>query len=107
MLYPAAGMKKDFEHINVEFHNRAQSRFASLYKEFSVATSDLNRKNDEYIFQKTREQYVNRLHQELVVIAEQLIASHRSYDQLDKVNHMLQHFISDYVREFVNKVRSD
>jgi hypothetical protein len=99
-------MDEDIEYIYVEFHNRAQTIFFSLFQEFNAAIEVISRSRQEYQFRWQREQYVTRLKQQLEILALELISRHESISHKDLLSQNLHHFVQDYIHQFIQKVKA-
>lgn len=99
-------MKEDIENICVEFHNRAREVFFSLFQEFNASIDGVSRRQEEYQFRWQREQYVNKLQQQLEVLARELLQRNEALKNRDLLSQNLQHFIQDYIHQFIQKVKA-
>ncbi|MBD0331044.1 MAG: hypothetical protein ICV66_00150 [Chitinophagaceae bacterium] len=99
-------MDKDLEHISVDFHNRAKNLFFSLFRDFNASIERVDRNRDEYMFKQQREKYVNRLQQQLLMIAKETITKNQAHQNIGQLSQNLNHFIADYIHLFVQKVKA-
>jgi hypothetical protein len=97
---------EDIESIYVIFHNRARELFFSLFRDFNASIEGLNRHRDEYLFRQQREQYVTHLQQQLQLIAQEILRQHQYGKNGEPLSRNLNHFITDYVHQFVQKVKA-
>lgn len=97
-------MSTNLEHIHVDFHNRANDLFFSLFRQFQAAIEKINRKKEEYFFQQTREQYINTLQQQLELIAKNILQNNQQHKEINQLDQNLQHFIKEYLHRFVQKI---
>lgn len=96
----------DIETIYVLFHNRARELFFSLFRDFNASIEGVRRHRNESQFRWQREQYVQRLQQQLQQLAEGIIREHRSQNYVEQLSQNLLHFIQDYIHQFVEKVKA-
>ncbi|MGZ3839858.1 MAG: hypothetical protein ACXVMS_18280 [Flavisolibacter sp.] len=99
-------MDKDIEQIYIEFHNRAKGLFFSLFQDFQASTEEMNRHRQESDFRWKRELYVNKLQQQLQMIAREMLQQNRTNRQSELMSQNLNHFITDYIHQFIEKVKA-
>lgn len=92
------------EQMQVEFHNKANAMFVSVYQTFETATYGLSRRNEEYKFQQLKKRYVTTLEQELQAVAKDVLANHRNEKQLNEMNQIFHQSIKNYLHRFVQKI---
>jgi hypothetical protein len=98
-------MQNDADHINIEFHNKANEAFFKFVEQFQSSVKNIDRTNHEYQFQQLKENFVNSLKQELEIIAGSIIKNNSNLENINGVNQNLQRFINNYLHEFVQKIR--
>jgi hypothetical protein len=99
-------MEKDIENIYVEFHRRAQAVFFSVFRDFNSCIEGVSRRSEEHEFRWQREQYVNRLQQQLEILAREMLSRNEAIKHRDLLSQNLRHFIQDYIHQFVQKVKA-
>jgi ABC-type Fe3+-citrate transport system substrate-binding protein len=99
-------MQSDNEQLHVEFHNRANAIFFRLLNSFEAAVKDINRKKEERKFMQQKETHINALKQQLESCAGELIIEHPQNRSQRELNQNLQHFITQYLHQFVQKIRT-
>lgn len=92
------------EQMQVEFHDKANAMFFSVYQNFASATHGMSRRNEEYKFQQLKKQYATTLEQELEAVANDVLLKHRNEKQLNEMNQMFRQFIRNYLHRFVQKI---
>lgn len=60
--------------MQVEFHNKANSIYASICQGFEIALSNISRLKNEDKFQQFKKQYAAKLEQELRQVAKRVLA---------------------------------
>ena len=98
-------MSSGSEQMQVEFHNRATDRLFAMYQTFKNATSNLNRRTEEFRFQQLKKLYAATMEQELQVIAKDILERHRDEKQIKGVDLMFHQLIKDYLHRFIQKVK--
>jgi hypothetical protein len=98
-------MQNDADHINIEFHNKANAAFFKFVEQFQSSEKNIDRSNHEYQFQQLKEKFVNSLKQELETIAGSIIKNNSNLENINGVNQNLQRFISNYLHQFIQKIR--
>lgn len=94
------------EHMSIEFHKRANDLFFVLVRDFQSAVRKVDRKKDEYLFLQLQEQYVNTCQNKMEAIAKEIIFNNRHHSQVNQADQNLRHFSQDYLRQFVQKIKS-
>jgi hypothetical protein len=92
--------------MQVEFHDKANELFFSLYRAFESASLNLNRRTEEYKFQQLKKQFAETMDKELQTVANDILVSHKHELQSREMNQMFHQFIKDYLNRFVQKVNS-
>jgi len=90
--------------MQIEFHDKANSRFVSVYGGFEKAVSNVSRRNEEFRFQQLKKQYATVLEQELQIIAKDILVKYSHAKQVNEMDQIFHHFIKDYLHRFVQKV---
>jgi uncharacterized protein YbgA (DUF1722 family) len=98
-------MDQALEHVSIEFHDKARKIFFALFRDFNAAIDNVDRRRDEYMFRDHREKYVNRLQQQLREMATDLINKHHSIHNVGQLSQNLNHYIADYLHQFITKVK--
>lgn len=99
-------MKNDYEHITMEFHNRAKLILFSVYNDFKCSVASLDRQGDENVFQQAHNKFAGILKHQLKSVAREMLHQLRTTTNNNQVNQTLTHFIEDYVHEFMQRVRA-
>jgi hypothetical protein len=97
-------MSNDKEQVQVEFHNKANAMFFSIYHTFEHAVSGLSRRNEEYRFQQLKKQYAVSLEQELQTIAKHILMDHKYGRDVNEIDPVFHQFIKDYLHRFIQKI---
>jgi hypothetical protein len=71
-------MHKDIDELSVEFNFKAKEAYYLVYTKFNNKVGELNRQDDENVFQMTRAQFGYALKAELEKIAMSMIEKARS-----------------------------
>ena len=90
--------------MQIEFHDKANTRFISVYSGFERAVSNVSRRNEEFWFQQLKKQYATILEQDLQMIAKDILVKYRHDKQVNEMDQLFHHFIKDYLHRFVQKV---
>jgi hypothetical protein len=99
-------MQSDNEQLHVEFHNRANAIFFRLLSSFEAAVKEINRRQEEHKFEQQKQTHISTLKQQLEGCAGDLLAEHPQNRKQKDLNQNLQHFITQYLHEFVQKTRA-
>jgi hypothetical protein len=97
-------MSKSNEQMQVEFHNRANTLFFSVYHAFENAVASLSRRKEEFKFQQLKKQYAETLQRDLQMVAKDILRIYKSERDVSETNQTLQGLISNYLHRFVQKV---
>ena len=97
-------MSNSKEQMQVEFHNKANTTFFSVYHSFETSVSKVSRRNEEYKFQQLKKQYVEVMEHELQIVAKNILAKFRNEKQVKEMDQMFHRFIKDYMHRFIQKV---
>jgi hypothetical protein len=97
-------MSSGNEHIQIDFHNRAQLAFFNAYNAFLSASTSINRNENEFHFQQLKQSFTRTLEQRLILLAEELLLQYRAEKQSAELDLMLHQFIAGYLHRFVQKV---
>lgn len=97
-------MRSGNEQMQIEFHNKANALFFSIYQAFETAIASVSRRAEEYKFQQLKRQYVTTLEQELQMAAKGVLRKYRNEQSLNEVDQMFHKFIKDYLHRFIQKV---
>lgn len=92
------------EHMQVEFHNKANAMFFSVSQAFEKAVNAISRRSEEYRFQQLKKQYAVILETELQTIAKDILVEFRTEKQVKEMDQMFHQFIKDYLHRFIQKV---
>jgi hypothetical protein len=92
------------EQMQVEFHQRANAMFMSVYNGFETAVSNVSRRNQEFRFQQMKKQYAVTMEQELVAIAKDVLMRYKGEKQVHEIDLTFHQFIKDYLHRFIQKV---
>jgi hypothetical protein len=99
-------MKNDFDHISIEFHNRANQALVALYSDFKCAVTAIDRQGDENVFQQLHLKFAGRLKQQLQEIAREILGQMYDGSYSNETSQVLSRSIEDYVHEFMQRVRA-
>ena len=99
-------MSTDSDRISIEFNNRANDLFFSYLRDFKASVRNIDRKRHEYQFVSEREKYVNGLHQQLELIAKELLRKYQDHPSIDRLSQQFGQFINTYREEFVQHIRA-
>ncbi len=99
-------MSNGGEYIQVEFHNEARPVFFSHFHAFEREASAVNRKTNEFDFQKLKKKYVASFEQQLKSIAGTVLKRHKNENQTTEINPMLHQLARDYLHNFVQKINA-
>ena len=99
-------MDNECEQVFADFNNSAQRLFFLTYENFSVFAKQLNRQQDENVFQQQLGKYLRTLKLQLEGIAEEVIQKNKSLKEIDRCNKLLTEKIDFYLNEFRQKSRS-
>ena len=99
-------MNIDPEHISIEFHARANDLFFSYLRDFKTAVQPVDRARHEYLFQQQREKYVQALHQQLELVARELLRKYQDHRQLNTISQQLSKYINEYQEQFIQHIRA-
>jgi len=97
-------MNDAINEMQIEFHDKANARFFSVYSGFEKAVSTVSRRNEEFRFQQLKKQYVTTLEQELQMTAKNILAKYRTEKQVNEMDQIFHQFIKDYLHRFIQKV---
>jgi TRAP-type mannitol/chloroaromatic compound transport system substrate-binding protein len=97
-------MSNVINEMQIEFHDKANSRFVSVYSGFEKAVSNVSRRNEEFRFQQLKKQYATILEQDLQMTAKDILVKYRNQRQVKEMDQLLNQFIKDYLHRFVQKV---
>jgi hypothetical protein len=97
-------MSNAVNEMQIEFHDKANARFVSVYSGFEKAVSNVSRRNEEFRFQQLKKQYVTTLEQELQMMAKDILAKYKNEKQVNEMDQIFHKFIKDYLHRFVQKV---
>ena len=64
--------------MQVEFHNRANTLFFSVYHGFENAVASLSRRKEEFKFQQLKKQYAETLQRDLQMVAKDILRIYKS-----------------------------
>lgn len=98
-------MQSDNEQLHVEFHNRANAIFFRLLDNFEASVKGVNRRAEEYLFAEQKDKYITILKQQLETCAGELMLEHPHNKKQRELDQNLQHFIQQYLHQFVQKTR--
>ena len=93
-------MQNDYEHIYVEFFDKAKHIFFTALNEFQYSTKRFNRNLEEYRFNRLKEQYIHSLKQQLEETAKNFIEFHQHHKQLRELDQRMQQIIKEYLHQF-------
>jgi hypothetical protein len=96
----------NLEQTVTEFHNRAREAFFSLFRDFTSSIDTVDRRRDESVFRQHREQYVNQLQIELQQIAQETLSNKKTISNIGELSQSLNHYIDEYIHQFVLKVKA-
>ena len=99
-------MEKEFEQVTIDFTNKAQKLFLSMFEKFRDSTKQLNRLQDENVFQQQQGKYVYTLKEQLEALARELLYKNKSLKNINHCNKILTDEINNYLNEFRKKSRS-
>ena len=99
-------MHKDIDELSVEFNFKAKEAFYLVFTKFNNKVAELNRQDDENVFQMTRAQFGYGLKAELEKIAKSIIEKSRELKDIDQLKRNLTNRIHDYLQEFMMKSQS-
>jgi hypothetical protein len=94
-------MEKDAEHLNIEFHDRANATFFTSYGDFRSDTEMINRDEQEKAFQEKKHEFILTLRRKLESIAEDITIQNHSNKDLDRFIQNCHLFIDQYINEFI------
>ena len=97
-------MINEHEHINLHFEARAREASTRLFNDFRQAINAIDRKNDEYVFRQSKEQYVNTLKAHLQAIALDILHQHQANHQISGIDQHLHELIKTELHQFVQKL---
>jgi len=97
-------MSNAINEMQIEFHDKANTRFVSIYTGFDRAVSNVSRRNEEFRFQQLKKQYATVLEQELQMIAKDILVKHGNEKQVNEMDQIFHQFIKGYLHRFVQKV---
>jgi hypothetical protein len=97
-------MINEHEHINLQFETKAREASTRLFNDFIQAVNAIDRKNDEYRFRQSKEQYVNTLKLHLQTIALEILHQHQANEQISGIDQHLNHLIKTELHQFVQKL---
>lgn len=97
-------MSHEHEQMQIEFHNKANVVFTSIYGAFGTAAETVSRRHEEYRFQQLKKQYASMLEQELQRAAKSILLKYRNEKQVNGLDPMFHQFIKDYLHRFIQKV---
>lgn len=94
-------MKKDAEDILVEYNHEAGKCLESIYENYEMACTRLDRQRDENVFQQLTAQYNYTLRHQLEEIALRLIDTYKArIDNITQLQRMLTGRIEFFLNEF-------
>jgi hypothetical protein len=99
-------MDNDVEHIYIEFHDGSRNIFNFVYSEFRHVIQRMDRKREEAKFIREKQAYVQKLQMLLSELAQRTEASHRHCTQAGFLSQNLNHFIAEYLHQFVLKANA-
>lgn len=99
-------MSRDFEEYALSFHARARKTFFSLFAEFKIAVTAIDRQGKENVFQRVQLKYLRELKNRLEGIALEILASCKYIHERDDMNRQLSGYIDAYSNEFLQKMRA-
>ena len=97
---------KEFAQETVDFNNKANKIFFSLYDKFAENVQQLNRKSDDNVFQQQQNKYLHTLKTQLENLAQELLNKTGSSKNITLLNQKLRDEINIYLNEFRQKSRS-
>ncbi|HWI92968.1 MAG TPA: hypothetical protein VNT20_16940 [Flavisolibacter sp.] len=97
-------MGNEKEQMQVEFHNKANATFFSIYRAFEQSVSSISRRREEFKFQQLKKQYAVTMEQELQRTAKEILARFKNEKQLDEMEQIFSRFIKEYLHRFIQKV---
>lgn len=89
--------------IYIDFHSQANQSFFSLEKDFLAASEKINREEEEFRFQQLKKDYTNELKHQLEMSAEELM---KRNGLTSATGQEINHFIKDYLHQFVQKINA-
>ena len=92
--------------VIIEFNEKANQSFFSLYEKFAAAIKPLSRQKDDNVFQQQQGKYLQTLKTELEYLARQLLDKNKIQQNYNLLNKKLTDEISMYLNEFKQKSRS-
>jgi hypothetical protein len=99
-------MNNASEQMQVQFHNKANALFFTLYQSFHGATESIDRRTDENRFQQSKRNYVATMKTELELLAGNLLHANKEEMRSTDISRIFQQFIKDYLHRFVQKINA-
>lgn len=96
-------MDREFETICIEFNNKAQKLFFSLFQKFNDSAGHFDRRKDENVFKLQQNKYLYTLKEQLEAIVKELLYKNRSLKNISRLNKTLTDEISAYLNAFRQK----
>jgi len=96
----------DIAQILVEFNDKAQNIFISLYENFKVSARKLDRTRDNNVFQQQEGKYLATLKYQLESLAREFLGKHKTSTNISQLNKKLTDTVNGYLNEFKQKSRS-
>jgi hypothetical protein len=97
-------MSNAINEMQIEFHDKANARFVSVYSGFEKAVSNVSRRNEEFRFQQLKKQFVTTLEKELQMMAKDILVKYKKEKQVNEMDQIFHQFIKDYLHRFVQKI---
>ena len=94
-------MNNNYEHIRLEFLEKAKRIFFAALREFQFSTKKLNRDLQEYKINDLKDQHAHSLKLQLEEAAKAFIEYHQHHKQLRELDRMMQQTIREYLHDFV------
>jgi len=96
----------DIAQILVDFNDKAQNIFISLYENFKVSARKLDRTKDNNVFQQQEGKYLATLKYQLDILALEILGKNKTLKNISQLNKKLTDAVNDYLNEFKQKSRS-
>lgn len=96
----------EFNQEIVDFNNKAKKIFFSLYEKFAGSAKQLDRRQDENVFQHQQNKYLKTLKGELENVATDILNKNNPSKNTSLLNKKLTDEINSYLNEFRQKSRS-
>jgi hypothetical protein len=96
---------KDIDQVLVDFNSNARKLLAFLLSQFMSNVHQINRRENENVFQQLQARYTNSFKDQLEALAKNLIHKYRAVDE-QQLNNRLRNNIAIYLQEFLQQTKS-